>query len=133
MHKYTYPGKSVEEIKLEIHNIDQTLAPSHLILHCGTNNLPTDEPNACIKKLENLCQRVQSKFPNAEIGVSVITYRNDIQANNKIEEIDNRIKDMCSRHGYGFIPHNNINETCLNNSKLHLSAKGTALLAVGLI
>jgi hypothetical protein len=40
---------------------------------------------------------------------------------------------MCSRNDYTIILHNNINETCLNNSKLHLNAKGTALLAVGFI
>ena len=40
---------------------------------------------------------------------------------------------MCSRNDYNIILHNNINETCLNNSKLHLNAKGTALFAVGFI
>ena len=40
---------------------------------------------------------------------------------------------MCSQHGYNIISNNNINETYLNNSKLHLNPKGTALLAVGFI
>ncbi len=40
---------------------------------------------------------------------------------------------MCSQHGYDIISNNNINEACLNNSKLHLNPKGTALLAVGFI
>ena len=71
----------------EIRNIDENLAPSHAILHCGTNNLPTDEPNICAKKLENLCLKVQSKFPNACIGVSLITYRKDIKLGKKIEEL----------------------------------------------
>ena len=133
VHKFTYPGKSADEIEFEIRNIDQNLAPSHVILHCGTNNLPTDDPNVCIKKLEDLCSRVQGKFPNAQIGVSTITCRKDLQLANKIEEVNNKIKDMCSRNGYNTILHNNINETCLNNSKLHLNAKGTALLAVGFI
>jgi hypothetical protein len=133
VHKFTYPGKSADEIEFEIRSIDQNLAPSHVILHCGTNNLPTDDPNVCIKKLEDLCSRVQGKFPNAQIGVSTITCRKDLQLANKIEEVNNKIKDMCSRNGYNIILHNNINETCLNNSKLHLNAKGTALLAVGFI
>ena len=123
----------MDEIESEIRNIDENLAPSHVILHCGTNNLPTDEPNICAKKLENLCLKVQSKFPNACIGVSLITYRKDIKLGKKIEEVNNKIKDMCSQHGYNIISNNNINETCLNNSKLHLNPKGTALLAVGFI
>ncbi len=40
---------------------------------------------------------------------------------------------MCFQHGYNIISNNNINETCLNNRKLHLNPKGTALLAVGFI
>ena len=63
VHKFTYPGKSADEIEFEIRNIDQNLAPSRVILHCGTNNLPTDDPNVCIKKLEDLCSRVQGNFP----------------------------------------------------------------------
>ena len=63
--------------------------------------------------------------------MSTITCRKDIQLNSKIEETNNMIMDMCCRHGYDTISHSNINETCLNNSNLHLNAKGTALLAVG--
>ena len=122
MHKFTYPGKTVDEIESDVQHIDGNLSPSHVILHCGTNNLPTDEPNVCMKKLENLCLIVQSKFPKAKIAVSTITCRKDIQLKNKIGETNNMIMD-----------HYNINETCLNNSNLHLNAKGTALLAVGFI
>ena len=60
-------------------------------------------------------------------------YRKDIKLGKKIEEVNNKIKDMCSQHGYNIISNNNINETCLNNSELHLNPKGTALLAVGFI
>ena len=80
----------------EIRYINQNLSPSHVIIHCGTNSLPTEEPNVCVKKLENLCLKVQSKFSKAEIGVSAITNRKDIQLDNKIEEINNMIKDMFS-------------------------------------
>jgi hypothetical protein len=42
---------------------------------------------------------------------------------------------MCIRHNYTFIDHKNINGSCLNanGSKLHLNAKGAALLAVDFI
>jgi hypothetical protein len=40
---------------------------------------------------------------------------------------------MCVTNNYSFIHHDNIDESCLNNSKLHLNAKGSALLVVDFI
>ncbi|CAB4033332.1 Hypothetical predicted protein, partial [Paramuricea clavata] len=57
VHKFTYPDKSADEIEFEIRNIDQNLAPSHVILHCGTNNLPTDDPNVCARQISQCTNR----------------------------------------------------------------------------
>ena len=132
--KFTYPGKSAEEIESEIRNIDNaSISPSHVIIHCGTNNLPIDQSNACLNKIEKLCSTMHDKFPNAEVGIAGITIRNDIESSAKIADVNNKIKEMCIRHNYTFIDHKNINGSCLNGSKLHLNAKGTALLAVDFI
>ncbi len=48
-------------------------------------------------------------------------------------DVNNKIKEMCTRHNYTFIDHKNINGSCLNRSNLHLNAKGAALLAVDFI
>ena len=76
---------------------------------------------------------MHDKFPNAKVGISGITIRNDIESSGKMADVNNKIKEMCIRHNYTFIHHKNINGSCLNGSKLHLNAKGTALLAVDFI
>ena len=132
--KFTYPGKSAEGIESEIRNIDNaSISPSHVIIHCGTNNFPIDQSNACLNKIEKLCSTVHDKFPNAEVGISGITIRNDIESSAKMADVNNKIKEMCIRHNYTFIDHKNINGYCLKGSKLHLNAKGTALLVVDFI
>ena len=76
---------------------------------------------------------MHDKFPNAKVGISGITIRNDIESSAKMADVKNKIKEMCIRHNYTFIHHKNINGSCLNGSKLHLNAKGSALLAVDFI
>ena len=83
--------------------------------------------------IENLCLTVKSKFANAKIGVSGITLREDVQVNNKIQEVNNGIKEMCKKRNYTFIDNSNIKSNSLNRSKLHLNTRGSALLASGLI
>ncbi len=132
--KFTYPGKSADEIESEIRNIDSaSISASHVIIHCGTNNLPVDQSNVCLNKIEKLCSTVHDMFPNAEVGISGITIRNDIESSAKMADVNNKIKEMCTRHNYTFIDHKNINRSCLNRSNLHLNAKGAALLAVDFI
>ena len=133
VYKFTYPGKSVEEIQREIQSINTDIPASHVIIHCGTNNIPTDQQDTCLNNIEQLCGTVANKFPNAQIGVSSITARYDIQALDKIKYVNDSIKEMCNKHSYVYIQHTNIDETCLNGSRLHLNGKGTALLACGFI
>ena len=83
--------------------------------------------------IENLCLTVKSKFANAKIGVSGITLREDVQVNNKIQEVNNGIKEMCKKRNYTFIDNSNIKSNSLNRSKLNLNTRGSALLASGLI
>ena len=41
-HKFCYPGKTANEISLEVQNIDIRESPSRVIIHAGTNNLPKE-------------------------------------------------------------------------------------------
>jgi hypothetical protein len=52
-------------------------------------------------------------FPNAQIGVSSITERNDILVHDKIRDVNSAIKEMCVPNNYSFIHHDNIDESCL--------------------
>ena len=133
VHKFCYPRKTANEIALEVQNIDIHESPSHVIIHAGTNNLPEESGSVCMEHIENLCLTVKSKFANAKIGVSGITLREDVQVDNKIQEVNNGIKEMCKKRNYTFINNSNIKSDSLNRSKLLLNIRGSALLASGLI
>ena len=84
VHKFTYPGKTASEINNEVNTIDLNQAPSHVIVHAGTNNIPLQSVGECVNDIENLVTGVKEKFPNAEIGISSITLRQDIASTAKI-------------------------------------------------
>ena len=126
--KFTFPGKRAEEIAYEVKNISIHDQPTHVIIHAGTNNLPTDTIEQCIKNIKGLCISVKQRFPNAKLGVSSIISRKDIDVSGITRQVNNQIKHICDESGYTFIDNSIIDESGLNNSKLHLSPKGSALL-----
>jgi hypothetical protein len=76
--KFTYPSKTCEEIAECIDSINVNDDPSQVIIHCGTNNLTADQAEVCVDKIKNLVGKVKTKFPHSSIGVSSLTYREDI-------------------------------------------------------
>ena len=133
MKKFTYPGKTCEEITEFVDNIIVNDDPSHVIIHCGTNNLMTDPAEVCVDKLKNLVSKVKTKFPNCNIGLSSITYRGDINVDPVRIEVNEHLKRLAIHSNFLFIDNSVIDSSCVNNSKLHLNDKGTALLAVQFI
>ena len=83
--------------------------------------------------MEELIMSVKQKFPNSKIGISGITPRQDIDLKLKIKEINEKVQSLSSKHGVKFINNLSIDEACLNSSKLHLNAKGPAILATHFI
>ena len=71
--KRTFPGKMAEEIKSKINTISPETAPSHIIIHTGTNNLPTNSVRETVKHIEELANCVKQRFPSSQIGLSSIT------------------------------------------------------------
>ena len=101
-----------------------------LIIHCGTNNLMTDQAEACVDKIKNLVGKVITKFPNSSIGVSSLTYREDINVDLIRVEVNDQLKRLAHDNNFQFIDNSVVDSTCLNNSNFHLNAKGTSLRAV---
>ncbi|XP_028409427.1 uncharacterized protein LOC114532034 [Dendronephthya gigantea] len=133
VHKFTYPGKTADQIEMEI-NFDKLKAiPSHVILHAGTNNLPLESAAECSQKIEKLATKVKSQFPYSKIGLSGLTVRHDLALSRKIDEVNKELELICTKLDISFIDNSTIDDTCLNGSKLHLNAKGSAILAVHLI
>ena len=121
--KFTYRGKTCEEISEAVDDIQTTTDPSHIIIHCGTNNLPTDTAEVCATKIVNLARKVRNKFPNSKVGVSGLTYREDIAVNPVLLEVNEKLKKLSATHEFSYIDDSKIDNTCLNWSKLHLNEK----------
>ena len=133
MHKYTFRGKTADEIEKEINFDNLKTIPSHIIIHVGTNNLPLETATECAQKIEKLATKVKAQFPYSKIGLSGITVRHDIVMSEKITKVNEEIGQICTKLNASFIDNSTIDHSCLNGSKLHLNAKGSAILAVHLI
>ena len=70
---------------------------------------------------------------NNKLGVSSIILRKDIEVSSKMYQVNEDLKRLCNESGFSFIDNSIIDEFGLNNSKLHLSAKGSAFLAIRFI
>ena len=76
--KFTYPGKTADQISEEVTSINVSGDPAHVIVHAGTNNLSADSAQRCAEKIVNLaksCLVLKLKFPNSRIAVSALTQR----------------------------------------------------------
>ena len=78
--KFTYPGKTADRISEEVMSINVNCDPAHVIVHAGTNNLPTDSAQGCAEKIVNFAKSVKLKFPNSRIAVSALTHREDLDS-----------------------------------------------------
>ena len=56
--KRMYPGKTSDQICHEIDSIHIDVEPSYVIVHSGTNNLPSDSVESCVLKTENLALKI---------------------------------------------------------------------------
>ena len=131
--KRTFPGKTAEEIKPEINTISPETAPSHIIIHAGTDNLPPNSVRETAKHIEELANCVKQRFPSSQIGLPSIINRNDIELSTNIMDVHKKIEELCDKRGFEFIDNQNINNSCLNGSNLHLNPKGSTYLAVNFI
>ena len=135
VNKFIFPGKTAEEIASEIQNIgiQSPTDTTHVIIHAGTNNLPMNSSSECVKSIKGLCATVKEKFPDAKFGLSSIIQREDIDVSRKINEVNTQLERLCNELDFIFIDNSIIDESVLNGSKLHLNAKGSALLATRFI
>jgi phage terminase Nu1 subunit (DNA packaging protein) len=129
VYKRSFPGKRVEEIHDEIDNIQTNDELSYVIIHAGTNNLPSESVDSCVRKIQKLALKTRRKFQNSKIGISSIIHRDDINVSAKLSAVNGKLKEMANNDDFVFIDNSRIDGTCLNGSKLHLNAKGSAYLA----
>lgn len=101
--------------------------PDKIILHCGTNDLTNDVKT--IKRIKRLINEIEENFASTELVISSIIQRFDLDVNDDIDRINERLRKLCVSKGLTFIDNKNITESCLNRGKLHLNRRGTSYLA----
>ena len=99
--------------------------PTHIILHVGTNDVPTKKaPDQIAENIVNLVIKLKR---NCE--VSGITARNN-QYQKKAAYVNRELKEKCREKKLKFLHYGNtITVRNLNASKLHINKRGTQVLA----
>ena len=123
----THPGSTTEYMLDYIKPIARRKSNT-LIIHTGTNDL-TNGVNT-MKKVRKLVKVVREvdKSEKIKIDFSSIIFRKDKDLEDEPNEVNMKLKTYCEDKGFAFIENDNINESGLNNSKLHLNKKGTNIL-----
>ena len=103
--------------------------PDTILLHVGTNDYTKG-----INTMKNVRKCVEAireldNSENIQIGFSSIMHRSHKDFSKEISELNVKLKKYCLGRGFIYIDNDNINESCLNNSKLHLNKKGTSLFS----
>ena len=116
----THPGSTTEEMLDYIKQIARK-KPDTLIIHTGTNDLSNGVNT--MKKVRKLvkvvCEIDESE--KIKIGFSSVIYRKDKDLEDEPKEVNVKLKKYCEGKGFFLIENDNIRESGLNNSKLHLS------------
>ena len=99
--------------------------PRQIIFHVGTNDLSLEkDPNSVAQSIIISAKSVMTD--NRDVIASSIIPRND-QWKNRVTKVHNCLISMCRDGNIPFINHNNVIDLKknLNNSKLHVNAKGS--------
>ena len=122
-----HPGSTTDDMVDYVRPVTRK-KPDVIIMHVGTNDL-TKGVNTMskVRKIVSAIQEVDSTG-NIQLGFSSIAQMADKDYSKEINNIYPRLKSYCLGKGLIFVDNSNIDESCLNNSKFHLSKKGTQLL-----
>ena len=125
---YTFPGASCEDMENYLVPL-MNRKPDQILLHVGTNDLRAGTPADIANKICHLATRITSN--NIRCAVSTIIRRGDYLATNG-EEV-NRILSNILLDCIKLVSNDNLNESHLNHSKLHLNKRGTGAFAHNII
>ena len=123
-----HPGSSTEDIIVYIKPIARK-KPDTILLHVGTNDL-TNGTNT-MKYIQKCVEAIREldNSENIQIGFSSIMHWSEKKFSKEINELNVKLKRYCLGRGFIYVENVNINESCLNNSKLHLNKKSTNLFS----
>ena len=107
--------------------------PKEIIIHTGYNDLSNAiNPLNNIKKIAKL---VKEDAPNTKLTFSGIMIRQDrkIITDKSIKDVNDRLQNYCVNNELGYIDNSNIDASFLGKKRLHMSKRGTGLLAKNFI
>ena len=103
--------------------------PDEIIVHVGCNDI-TNNINylANVKKMNKMAK---ADVPDTKLTFSSIIIRKDGKdiKDTTIRDLNANLKNYCHQNDLGFIDNSNIDESHLGKLKLHLSKRGSSLLA----
>ena len=99
-----------------------------IIIHSGTNDIQNS--GNTLQKIRKVISSIKKygTDDNIKIALPTIIFRSDHDFEDKINETNRKLENLCKGKGMIFINNSNIDSTCLNRSKLHLNKSGTSLL-----
>ena len=102
--------------------------PNLIIIHSGTNDVENNINT--LQKIRKVISSIKEydSDDNIKIALSSIIHRSDHDFEDKINETNRKLENLCKGNGMIFINNSNIDSTCLNRSKLLLNKSGTSLL-----
>ena len=97
-----------------------------IIIHIGTNDIQ-NKVNM-LQKVQKVITTIKEIDVNSEVQIALsgVIHIDDQDFEEEIKEINKMLENLCKGKGIKFINKNNINDSCLNRSKLHLHKSGTA-------
>ena len=102
--------------------------PDVLIIHRGTNDI--EKEINTLKKIEKSVKAIDeyNKQNPPQVVISSLIKRYDQDFNNDIANINEKFQRFCNTICVHFIESNNIDRSCLNKRKFHLSRRGSSYL-----
>lgn len=103
--------------------------PDEIILHVGTNDLKSMNPQQVAESVVNLADNIVQNS-KAKVSLSAILRRSDDPVlSDKVPKVNKVLKTFSTNRGWSFIDHNNIDHKSLNNRGLHLNQQGSSTLS----
>ena len=122
-----HPGSTTEDFRDYVKLVVRTKT-DFLVTHTGMNDLMNGVNT--MKEKKNIVKYVRDldKDRKINIGILNIISSSDRNPGQQIRDLNLRLKRYSEGNNFLFVDNVNVEEFCLNNSKLCLNHKGTNLL-----